>query len=354
MTKASTTDWEQAARAALDAKTKPLGALGRLEEIAARLAAVQQTNQPAAERVRVVVFAADHGVAAEGVSAYPPAVTAQMMKNFAAGGAAVCVLARSAGLEAEVVDVGVDADLGGLDGIVHAKVRRGTRNLLREPAMTKAECAAAMEVGHAAVRRAAAGGVQALGLGEMGIGNTTAAAALLALLTEASADEVTGRGTGVDDAGLARKQAVVAQAAERHAAAAGDPRCALAAVGGLELAACAGAALEAPRHRLPVVVDGFIATAAVLAAARMDATIRPALFFAHRSAERGHAHALKTLEARPLLDLGLRLGEGSGAALALPLLRAAAAVLRDMATFGEAGVSGKLSGEPAEDMAKDA
>lgn len=337
-----------AARAAMDEKTKPVGSLGHLETIAVRLAALQGTLAPDVTRARVAVFAADHGVAAEGVSAYPPQVTAEMMRNFARGGAAVCVLARAGGIEVEVTDVGVDAALASeLDAIagaagtrvVHAKVRRGSRNLCREPAMTAAECVAALEVGRAAVRRAAADGVRAIGLGEMGIGNTTAAAALLSALTGHPPEVTVGRGTGIDDAGLVRKREVVREAMALHADAARDPATALATLGGLELAAIAGAVLEAPRHGVASVADGFISTVAALAAVRMDPDAGRALFVAHRSAEYGHRAAVTALGERPLLDLDMRLGEGTGAALALPILRASAAVLREMATFASAGVS---------------
>ncbi len=330
---------ETAARREMDEKTKPLGALGVLEEVAVRLAALQRTTRPEVERGRIVVFAADHGVAEEGVSAYPQRVTGEMVRSFARGGAAVNVLTRASGLELEVVDVGVAAELGDLAGIVHARVRRGTRNLAIEPAMTAAETDAALEAGRAAARRAAASGVRALGLGEMGIGNTTAAASLLSALTGASPELTVGRGTGVDDAGVVRKRQVVARALALHGRSLGDPRAALAAVGGLEIAAIAGAAIEAAAREVAVVADGFISTVGVLVAARLEPSIRPALFFAHRSAERGHGLALEALGGRPLLDLDLRLGEGTGAALALPLLRAAARVLGEMATFADARVS---------------
>lgn len=330
---------ETAARRAMDEKTKPLGALGVLEEVAVQLAALQRTTRPEVERGRIVVFAGDHGVAAEGVSAYPQRVTGEMLRNFARGGAAVNVLARASGLELEVVDVGVAAELGDLAGIVHARVRRGTRNLAIEPAMTAAETEAALEAGRAAARRAAASGVRALGLGEMGIGNTTAAAALLSALTGASPELTVGRGTGVDEAGVVRKRQVVARALALHGRSLDDPHAALAAVGGLEIAAIAGAAIEAAAREVAVVADGFISTVGVLVASRLEPSIRPALFFAHRSAERGHGLALEALGGRPLLDLDLRLGEGTGAALALPLLRAAARVLGEMATFADARVS---------------
>lgn len=346
------------AQAALDAKTKPLGALGRLERLAARLAVAQQTLAPHVERAHVAVFAADHGVAAEGVSAYPSAVTREMTRNFAAGGAAVCVLARAAGCALEVVDVGVDAEPDDLPGVVHAKVRRGSRNLLREAAMSPAECDAALAAGRAAAARAAAAGADALVPGEMGIGNTTSAAALASALTGAPPAVTVGRGTGVDDERLAHKRDVVARALARHglggltdAPRAPDPalaRRALECVGGLEIAAMAGAALEGARRGLVVVVDGYIATAAALAAAHLDPAALPVLVFAHRSAEPGHGAALAAFvalgleaeDAAPVFDLGLRLGEATGGVLAVPVLRAAARVLGEMATFAEAGVSG--------------
>jgi nicotinate-nucleotide--dimethylbenzimidazole phosphoribosyltransferase len=350
------------AQRALDGKTKPPGSLGRLESLAIQLAVIQQTLTPVVDRGRICIFAADHGVTAEGVSAYPPQVTAEMTRVFARGGSAIGVLAREAAVDVEVIDVGVDAPAESLPGVVHAKVRRGSRNFAHEPAMTFEEVERAVEVGREAARRAARAGVQALGLGEMGIGNTTSAATLLSALTGAPAICTVGRGTGIDDAGLECKRAVVARALSYHAVTMGapgsiDPRRALACVGGLEIAALVGAALEAPGHRMVVIVDGFIATVGVLTAARLAppselGRILPALVFAHQSAERGHGLALeafRTLEhgaapihLRPLLDLGLRLGEGTGSALAIPLLRAAAHLLCDMATFEEAGVSGEL------------
>lgn len=326
----------EAALLALEGKLKPPGSLGRLEDWAAQLAVLQGTLEPRVERARVLVFAADHGVAAEGVSAYPASVTAGLMRVSALGTTGIGVLGRALGVEVEVVDVGVDDDLGGLDGIVHAKVRRGSRNLAAGPALDDDELAAALAAGRQAVRRAAADGVAAVGLGEMGIGNTTAASALLSALTGAPAEETVGRGSGVDDATLAHKRRVVARALALHDGRLDGPRSALAAVGGLELAAIAGAAAEAAGTGLAVVADGFISTVAVLAAARLEPAIRPALFFAHRSAERGHSIALEALAARPLLDLGLRLGEGTGAAIGLRLLAAAADLLREMAPLAAA------------------
>ncbi|HEY0512888.1 MAG TPA: nicotinate-nucleotide--dimethylbenzimidazole phosphoribosyltransferase [Thermoanaerobaculia bacterium] len=333
-----------AARLAMDDKVKPLGSLGMLEEWAVQLAVLQGTLTPRIDRARILIFAADHGVSAEGVSAYPREVTLEMTRTFSSGGAAINVLSRAAGLEVEVTDVGVDGDLSAMPGLVHAKVRRGTRSFLREPALTPAEWEAAAEAGRQAVRRAAEAGAQAVGLGEMGIGNTTAAAALLSGLTGAAPEDTVGRGTGVTDEILRHKREVVQGALRLHAGPERELRTLVAALGGLEMAAIAGAAQEGARRGLAVLVDGFISTVAVLSAVRLDPTIRPALFFAHRSAERGHRIALETLDARPLLDLDMRLGEGTGAALALPILKAAADLMRDMATFSQAGVS---TSEPA-------
>ena len=334
-------EWRERAEQEMDQKIKPLRSLGRLESVAVQLAALQQTLEPRVERGRILIFAADHGVSAEGVSAYPREVTAQMLLAFASGGAAITVLGRTLGLAVEVIDVGVDAELPALPGVVVAKVRRGSRNFLHEPALAEEELAAALAAGGAAVRRAAADGVDTVGLGEMGIGNTTAAAALLSALTGAPARETVGRGTGVDDQRLETKRAVVAAGLARHAESLAEPRRAMAAVGGLEIAALAGAAIEAARLRRAVLVDGFISTVAALAAVRLDPAVRDALFFAHRSAEAGHRLALDALDATPLLDLEMRLGEGTGSALAFPILRAAAAILREMATFAQAGVAGK-------------
>ena len=347
-----------AARRALDAKTKPPGSLGTLEAVAIRLAALQGTLRPRIDPARAVVFAADHGVTSERVSPYPSAVTAQMVRLFARGGAAVTVLARAAGCAVEVVDVGVDADLLDVQGdggaeVVHAKVRCGTRNLAREPALTSGERDAAMAAGRAAARRAQADGIRTLLLGEMGIGNTTAAAALLSALTGHAPAETVGRGAGVDVAGLERKRAVVAKALERHAASAdgGDVAAALASLGGLEIAALVGAILEGARLGLALVVDGFIVTVAALAAVRLEAAAAQGLFFAHRGAEAGHALALDACaaagcEARPLLALDLRLGEASGAVAALPLLRPACALF-EMATFAEADLSVRATAKGA-------
>jgi nicotinate-nucleotide--dimethylbenzimidazole phosphoribosyltransferase len=319
--------------------TKPPGALGRLEALSIRLAGIQGRARPSCEKARVVIFAGDHGVAAQGVSAFPAAVTAQMCLNFAAGGAAVNVLARQAGAEVEVVDVAVAADLPAHPRIHAAKVLRGTADFTVGPAMTTAQCAAALAVGRARATAAARDGCQVLVCGEMGIANTTSAAALYAGLLGLDATEVCGRGTGIDDAGLLRKRAAVAAGLERHRAVLDDPQGLLTALGGGEIAAMAGAFIGAAEHRLVPVVDGFIATAAAAVAARLAPGLAERLVFAHRSAEAPHAELLRRLGGEPLLDLGLRLGEGTGGVLALHVLRAACRTLDEMATFADAGVS---------------
>ena len=330
-----------AIRAELERKTKPPQSLGRIETLAVELGVAQRSTSPTVDPARIVVFAGDHGVAADGVSAFPSEVTAQMCANFTSGGAAVAVLARTYGAALEVVDVGVASDISHVEGIVHAKVAPGTDNLRTSAAISdEATLERALRVGRDTTSRAVEGGVRCLALGEMGIGNTTSAAVLTGLLCDGDAETVTGRGTGVDEAGLQAKRAVVHEALQRCLPYASDARECLRQAGGLELAALVGAMLEAPAHDLPVVVDGYIVTAAALVACRIDPAVRAQLIFAHRSVEPGHTLALATLDAEPLLDLGLALGEGSGAALALPLLRGACAILRHMATFADAGVSG--------------
>jgi nicotinate-nucleotide--dimethylbenzimidazole phosphoribosyltransferase len=317
------------ARAHQGELTKPPGSLGRLEELGVFYAGARGVfPAPAPDKARVYVFAADHGVTVEGVSPYPSSVTAAMVANFAAGGAAISVLARACAVELRVVDVGVGAE-------------NGTRNLRREPAMPRARAEAALAEGVRHAGEAAAAGVAVLGAGEMGIGNTTAAAAVAAALTGTAPEEVVGRGTGVDDAGLARKTAVVRDALALHRPDARDPVGALAAVGGLEIAAMAGLMLGGAARRVPVVVDGFISGAAALAAVAIAPRVRDYLCFSHLSAERGHRLVCEALDARPLLDLGLRLGEGTGAALAIHLLRAAVRLQNEMATFASAGVAGR-------------
>lgn len=328
----------------LDQKTKPQGSLGRLEEVAEQLCAIQHQIPPATTKKRVLLFAADHGIVAEGVSAYPQEVTTQMLANFVAGGAAISVLARLAGLELKLIDVGVVADTP--LGVINRKIRRGTRNFALGPALTQEEVCQAIAVGLEQAHQAAAEGVHLLCFGEMGIGNTASASALLSLLTCTPPEKTVGRGTGLSDAQLAHKIAVIEKALALHSLHVRGPLDALSAVGGLEIAALTGAILGAAAHRIPAIVDGFIVTVAALLATQLSPSVRGALLFAHCSAEKGHRHVLEILKAKPLLDLDMRLGEGSAAALASFFVEAAARLLREMASFSEAGVSTRQDESP--------
>ena len=327
-----------AAREHLDRLTKPPGSLGRLETLVVQLAGISGSASPRIERPAVVVFAADHGVTAQGVSAYPSSVTAQMVANFEAGGAAINVLARAAGAELVVVDVGV----AGTGPSAASRIRAGTRDMTVEPAMTRDEVVAALAVGREVVQGLVGEGCDAIALGEMGIGNTTAASALVAALTGRAPAEVTGRGTGLDADAVRHKVAVIERALERHQPRSDDALGALAAVGGLEIAALVGAMVAAAEAHVPVVLDGFITGAAALVAVGIAPNVGPRLIASHRSAEPGHRVVLEQLGLQPLLDLDLRLGEGSGAALALPLIRAATRILDEMATFDSAGITGPI------------
>jgi nicotinate-nucleotide--dimethylbenzimidazole phosphoribosyltransferase len=320
--------------------TKPAGSLGRLEQIAIELAALQATHRPRADKAPILVFAGDHGVTAQGVSAFPSAVTVQMMANFTAGGAAIAVLARTLGQGLTVIDAGSLAEAE-LPGITVDKPRRGTADFSREPALTRADLHHALACGRRAVDRTLAEQPDLLILGEMGIGNTTSAAAIVCALTGEDPLAVAGAGTGVDDGGRRAKAHVIACALKLHGLRGTMPMAedVLCAVGGLEIAALAGAMIAAAQSRIPVLVDGFIVSAAALAAVRLGPSCRPWLIFSHRSAERGHRIILDALGAQPLLDLELRLGEGSGAAVALPLVQLACALHNGMATFAEAAVS---------------
>ena len=326
------------ARVRQDQLTKPPGSLGRLEDLSIRLAAVQGTVKPKVKGA-VVVFAADHGVTDAGVSAFPKAVTEQMVLNFLKGGAAVNALAGVAGAELLVVDVGVAADFAEHPKLLQRKVARGTQNFLEQPAMTREELQKALSVGIEVANRMVDGGATVLVGGDMGIGNTTPAAALTSVFTDRSVAEVTGRGTGVDDAGLARKVEVIERALAKHQPDAGKPLEVLAKVGGLEVAALTGFYLGAAARGVAVVLDGFIVTSAALVAAAVKPEVTDYFFASHVSQEPGHRVQLRALGLTPLFDLGLRLGEGTGGVLALPLLASAAAVLSEMATFEEAGVS---------------
>jgi nicotinate-nucleotide--dimethylbenzimidazole phosphoribosyltransferase len=326
-----------AARAALDAKTKPRGSLGRLEDLAVRIAEIRGSPAPGQLRAAVVVAAGDHGVAAYGVSAYPPEVTAQMLANFAAGGAAVCVLARRAGADLHVFDLGVASPP--VPGVRDLRVGAGTADLTVGPAMTAEQLDRCLDAGASVAAELADQGIGIVALGEMGIGNTTSASALATALLDVDPLAVCGRGTGIDDDGLARKVAAVRSALIANRVDFGDGRSVLAALGGFEIAFLAGLAIAAAERRLVVLLDGFITGAAALAAERIRPGTRSSLIAAHRSPEPGHALILDRLGLEPLLDLGLRLGEGSGAALALPIVQASLAILDEMATFESAGVT---------------
>ena len=336
----------------LDGKTKPVGSLGLMEQLAHRIACILGTDQPVLEAPQMVVFAADHGLAAQGVSAYPVDVTWQMVENFLAGGAAVSVLARQHGIALNVVDCGVARDFEARDQDPHdaqspssaprlwrRKVAYGTQDCSQGPAMTELECALAIRNGVELVKKLPG---NALLLGEMGIGNTATASLLLAKLCGTSVVEVTGSGTGLDAEGVKRKVAVLQRVLEKHAAVQ-EPLAVLAALGGLEVATMVGAVLQAAHERRVIVVDGFITTAAVMVASRLQPAVLERCVYAHRSGERGHTLMLLELGAQPLLDWQMRLGEGSGAATAWPLLPAACAVLREMANFGTAGVATKAA-----------
>jgi nicotinate-nucleotide--dimethylbenzimidazole phosphoribosyltransferase len=331
----------RAARERHDRLTKPQGSLGRLEEVGVRLAGIQETDRPTLHAGAVAVFAADHGVAAAGVSAYPSAVTQQMVRTILRGRAAVNALARSAGARLLLIDVGVAAEFEAHPQLLRRKIRPGTYNLVERDAMHRSEAAQAVEVGIEAAELLVAQGADALAGGELGIGNTTPAAAITALLNGRPPHEVTGRGTGLDDAGVSRKVAVIEGALARRAIDATDPLDVLAAIGGFEIAALTGFYLAGAALRTPVVIDGFIAGAAAMLALTLAPAAADYWFAAHQSDERGSVAQSSRLGLAPLLDLGFRLGEATGAVVALPLLGAAAAVLREMQTFEEAGVSGR-------------
>jgi len=320
----------------IDGKAKPPGSLGRLEDLAVQIGLVQGTETPRVERVQALVFAGDHGLNQDGVSAYPSAVTAAMVATFLAGRASVNALAQACGVEVRVVDAGVDADLAAHPGLVEAKVRRGTRNAAAEPAMTVGEVDLALQRG---ARIAAEAPADALVIGEMGIGNSASAALLMCRLAPAPLDECIGAGAGHDAEGMARKRAVLARAAARSDAA--GPLEVLRQFGGLEIAMMAGAFLGGAAAGKLMLVDGFISTAAALVAVRAGPGLAPRLVFAHASAERGHRTLLAALDARPLIDLGMRLGEGTGGVLAAPMLRAAARLMSETASLDDV-LSGRL------------
>jgi len=333
--------WLDRAQARLDFLTKPPGSLGRLEELAARYVGIRRELLPPLEVKKVVVFAGDHGVVAEGVSAYPQEVTFQMVHNFLRGGAGINALARHARARVEVVDIGVNHEFEEVPELVSRKVAYGTRNLAQEPAMTREEALQALLVGVERAEAATAEGVDALAAGDMGIGNTTPAAALAAVFSGKPVSAVTGRGTGIENDVWRHKVAIINRALSLHRPDPGDPVGALAAVGGLEIAGIAGLILGCAAARRPLLLDGFIATAGALVAVALAPAVTDYLIAAHRSVEPGHQTILDFLGLKPLLNLQMRLGEGTGAALGLSLLEAGVRIYREMATFEEAGVAEK-------------
>jgi nicotinate-nucleotide--dimethylbenzimidazole phosphoribosyltransferase len=337
-------EWLARARAHLDVLTKPLGSLGMLEDIAAQMVSIRQENFAEPLQKAVYVFAADHGITAEGISAYPSEVTRQMVLNFLAHGAAINVLAKLHRVEMNVIDVGVDADFDGVNGLLSYKVRRGSRNMLREAAMSDAELAQALEVGFKLAHQAKAKGHTVLAVGEMGIGNTTAASAITSVLINKPVALVTGKGTGLDARAQAHKRQIIEAVIQKHFSAIGDgsmpdPLDVLRCAGGLEIAAMTGFILGAARSGIAVVVDGFISTVAAAIAFAIEAKVRGYIFAGHQSEEPGHRVLLEYMGLKPILALNMRLGEGTGAVLAMPIIESAMCLYNNMATFASAGVS---------------
>ncbi|SDM83070.1 nicotinate-nucleotide--dimethylbenzimidazole phosphoribosyltransferase [Siphonobacter aquaeclarae] len=343
-----TSSLEQTLRRKIDFKTKPLGALGLLEKLAFRIAMIQKTETPVLSDPTIVVFAGDHGIASEGVSAYPPEVTFQMVENFIAGGAAINVFCRQNGLGLRVVDAGVRYDFSENAPIIHAKAAPGTANFLREPAMTDVQLAFCLEQGALVVHNLRRDASNVVGFGEMGIGNTSSASVLMSLLTGLPLDACVGRGTGLSNEKFARKKEILAEAIRVNGVQT-DPREALRTYGGFEIAQMVGAIRAARSAGMTILIDGFISTAAALVAFRMQPNVLDNIIFSHRSEEQGHALLLDYLGAEPVLQLQLRLGEGTGCALAYPVLKNAVAFLNQMSSFEEAGVSGKTEEQRIEE-----
>jgi nicotinate-nucleotide--dimethylbenzimidazole phosphoribosyltransferase len=321
--------------------TKPPGSLGMLEDAAIRLADVQQTDRPSVEKISIAIFAADHGVAEEGVSAFPQEVTGQMVVNFLQGGAAISVLARQLKADLQVIDVGILKSLPQQDGLVIRRAGAGTANMVNEPAMSVEQVEAALEAGRAVVDRITEKHAELFIGGEMGIANTTSAAVLYCALLGLTPEQATGAGTGLDSKGVLHKTNVVRRTLETHKRCSDDVLEWLRCVGGFEIVALVGAYIRASQNRLPILVDGFISSVAALCAARLQPDVNDGLFFSHVSAEQGHRRVLETLNQKPLLDLGMRLGEGSGAAVAATILQSACVLHNQMATFEEAAVADK-------------
>ncbi|MEK7313844.1 MAG: nicotinate-nucleotide--dimethylbenzimidazole phosphoribosyltransferase [Deltaproteobacteria bacterium] len=334
--------WLERARERLDSLTKPKGSLGRLEEIAAQIVSVREEARPNLARKVIFTFACDHGVTEERVSAFPREVTSQMVLNFLRGGAGINALARHAGADVVVVDMGVDHDFAGIEGLIHRKVVSGTGNIARGPAMTRDQAVRCVEVGIELAGGYANAGYALFGTGDMGIGNTTPSSAIIACLSGLPAREVTGRGTGVDDETFERKVKAIERALKVNAPAPGDPVEVLARVGGAEIGGIAGLCLGAAAKRVPVLVDGFISTAGALLACEIEPKVKQYLIPSHMSMERGHRAMLERMGLRPLLDLDLRLGEGTGAAIAMLVVTAALRAYNEMATFAEASVAGEV------------
>ena len=333
------------ARRRQDDLTKPRGSMGRLEDLSVQIAGITGRPNPSIRNKVIIIFAADHGVVAEGVNLYPQEVTAQMVLNFLRGGAGINVIAAHTGARVVIVDMGVASDYPKPPELVDMSVGRGTRNIAAGPAMTQEEAYRALASGIEIVERERKRGLDALGIGEMGIGNTTPSSAITSVFTSRPVEEVTGRGTGLNDEQVAHKAEVIRRALDLNQPDPSDPVDVLAKVGGFEIGAMAGAVLGAAARRIPVAVDGFIATAAVLIAVGLCPKVKDYLFAGHRSAEKGHVRALEHLGLEPLLHLGMRLGEGTGAALALSLMEASVRLLNEMATFQEAGVADKDEGQ---------
>ena len=332
-------DMQAAAAERQQQLTKPAGSLGRLEDLAVQLAGLQGRLKPRVDQLWIGIFAGDHGVVAEGVSAYPQAVTGQMLHNFVSGGAAISVLARQLGAQLDVVDLGTVTPMLDLAGVRHLQLGAGTANFATGPAMSDAQGLKALQAGRDSVLRAQAAGSEVFIGGEMGIGNTASASAVASALLDCPASQLTGPGTGLDAAGVSHKARVIDRALALHAGHLDDPLQTLFRLGGFEIAALVGAYVACAQEGVVAVVDGFICTVAAMVAVRMNPDCREWLIFSHRGAEQGHRHVLESLEAEPLLDLGLRLGEGSGAALAVPLMRLACDLHGQMATFAEAAVA---------------
>lgn len=321
--------------------TKPPGSLGKLEELAIKLSTITESESPRVDDVHISIFAADHGIAAQGVSAFPQSVTAEMVRNFANGGAAISVLSQTLGARLEIINVGTVSELESMDGVIDNRIGNGTADFSQQAAMNEHQLSKAIHAGRQTAERAKLNGTELFIAGEMGIANTSSATALVCALLNQPARSIAGRGTGLDDAALAHKITVIDDAIAKHSGSWTSPWQCLAVFGGFEIAALAGAYIACARMNLPVLVDGFIASSAALVANHICPGVGERLFYAHRSAEPGHQLILSALDAEPLLDLNMRLGEGSGAAVAVPLLRMACSLHNGMASFSQAGVSNK-------------